>query len=176
MVLLVLDTQKGITHEGLYAFETFSDNVKTLICEARNADVEVIYVRHDDGTSSGFSAGDEAFEIDDGFAPKDGERIFDKKVNSALHKSAGLLDYLKEKNEKQIMIVGLLTDFCMDATIKSGFDHGFEIVVPEYTNSTFDNRFMTGEVCYRFYNELMWPKRYANCVNMDMAVNMLKKA
>lgn len=50
------------------------------------------------------------------------------------------------------MIVGLQTDFCIDATIKGGFEHGYEMIVPEYTNSTFDNAYMKKEDSYQYYN------------------------
>lgn len=107
MVLLVVDTQKGITDERLYEFEKLKSNIRTLISEARKSGVEVIYVRHDDGPGTGFSVGDDEFEIFDEFAPEKTERIFDKKVNSAFHDSTGLVKYLAEKNERKIMIVGL---------------------------------------------------------------------
>lgn len=84
------------------------------------------------------------------------------------------MNYLKKKAEKQIMLVGLQTDFCMDATVKSGFEHGFEMFVPEYTNSTIDNDYMSGEIGYKLYNEFMWPNRYAKCISMEMAVELLK--
>ena len=116
MILLVIDTQKGITNENLYEFDRFKINVSTLISEARKNGTEVVFVRHDDGPGSGFSAGDEAYEIYEGFAPIDGEKIFDKSVNSAFHASSGLLKYLKDKDEKTVIAVGLMTDFCMDAT------------------------------------------------------------
>ena len=63
MILLVIDTQKGITDERLYAFEKFKNNIKLLISEARKHKVEIVYVRHDDGPGTGFSVGDEEFEI-----------------------------------------------------------------------------------------------------------------
>ncbi len=97
MVLLVIDTQKGITDGRLYAFERFRENVKLLIAEARANGVEVVYVRHDDGPGTGFSLGDEEFEIFGEFAPAGDERIFDKTVNSALHSSTHLADYLAEE-------------------------------------------------------------------------------
>ncbi|MBO5522845.1 MAG: cysteine hydrolase [Roseburia sp.] len=175
MVLLVVDTQKGITDERLFEFEKVKNNIKILIAEARKNHVEVVYVRHDDGPGSGFSVGDDEFEIFDEFAPMKGERIFDKKVNSAFHKSTGLAEYLFEKNENQIIVVGLQTNFCIDATIKSGFEHGFEMIVPEYTNSTFDNEYMKKEVCYHYYNDFMWPERYAVCISMAVAVAMLQQ-
>ena len=176
MILLVIDTQKGITNENLYKFDRFKINVSTLISEARKNGTEVVFVRHDDGPGSGFSVGDEAYEIYEGFAPVDGEKIFDKSVNSAFHTSSGLLKYLKDKDEKTVIAVGLMTDFCMDATIKSGFENGFEMIVPEFCNSTIKtNEFMSAENAYRFYNEFMWPERYAKCVSFEDALSMIKE-
>ena len=174
MVLLVVDTQKGITDERLYRFEEFRDNVKSLIAEARRDKVEVIFVRHDDGPGSGFSVGDEDFEIYDGFAPEKGELIFDKSVNSAFHPSTGLLQYLEMKQVKKAIVVGLQTDFCIDATIKSGFENGFEIIVPEYSNSTRDNQYMDAETSYEFFNSFIWPNRYARCVSLDETLELLR--
>ena len=49
MILLILDVQKGITNEKLYAFDEFKKNIIRLIGEARKTGIEVVYVRHDDG-------------------------------------------------------------------------------------------------------------------------------
>lgn len=173
MILLVVDTQKGITDERLFAFEQLRENIKTLIAQARKHHVEVVYVRHDDGPGTGFSVGDDEFAIFEEFAPVEGERIFDKTVNSALHKSTGLAQYLSEKKETKIMIVGLQTNFCIDATIQSGFNQGYEMIVPAYANSTFDNDHMSRDLCYHYYNDFVWNGRYARCVSMEEAVEML---
>lgn len=175
MILLVIDTQKGITDDRLYHFEILKDNIKMLIATARRNLVEVVYVRHDDGPGTGFSVGDDEFEIFEEFAPKGGERIFDKTVNSAFDGSTGLVEYLAEKKERRIMVVGLQTNFCIDATIKSGFEHGYEMIVPENANSTFDNEYMKKDVCYHYYNDFIWPDRYAACVSMESAVEMLER-
>ena len=60
MVLLVIDTQKGITDDRLYEFEKLKSNIKDLIALARENNKEVIFVQHDDGPGTGFSVGDEA--------------------------------------------------------------------------------------------------------------------
>ena len=145
MVLLVVDTQKLITTTDLYNFNAFENAVKTLIVAARENNVEVIYVRHDDGVGAELTPG---FEIYEGFSPRSGEKIFDKTVNSSF-KGTGLLEYLKAKNVHTVAVVGLQTDYCVDATIKCGFEHGFKMIVPENANSTFDNAFMTGEQSYK---------------------------
>jgi nicotinamidase-related amidase len=173
MILLVVDTQKGITDERLFAFEQLRENIKMLIAQARKYCAEVVYVRHDDGPGTGFSAGDDEFAIYEEFAPLEGERVFDKTVNSALHESTGLSQYLSEKNETKIMIVGLQTNFCIDATIQSGFNQGYEMIVPAYANSTFDSDYMTKDVCYHYYNDFLWYGRYAKCVSMEEALGLL---
>ena len=175
MTLLVIDTQKGITDDRLYLFEELRANIKTLIARARESGVEVVYVRHDDGPGTGFSVGDDEFQIYEEFAPREGERIFDKVVNSALHPSVGLSRYLADRGEKRLMVVGLQTDFCIDATIKSGFDLGYEMIVPERTNSTFDNPYLDQKTAWHYYNEYVWPNRYARCVSMAEALELLEK-
>lgn len=170
--LLVIDAQELITSDKLYAFDKYIANVRTLIAEARKNGVEVIYVRHDDGEGKPLSKGNEGFDIYSGFAPETGERIFDKFVNS-LFRESGLLEYLLKKGVKRLIVTGLQTDYCIDATVKCGFEHGFEMIVPEYCNSTFYNDFMTAEQTYRYYNEFMWKNRYARCVDMEEALDMI---
>ena len=138
MVLLVIDTQKLITTNALYQFETFVSHEKELIKKAREKGIEVVYVRHDDGPDEELTKGKEG--------------------------GTELLEYLQEKVEKEIIITGLQTDYCIDATVKCGFEHGFHVIIPATTNTTVDNVFMTAEQSYRYHNEFMWPRRYAECI------------
>lgn len=174
MVLLVVDVQKLITNEKLYNFDTFISNVKLLIEKARKNNVEVIYVRHDDGVGQALTKGTDGFEIYEEIAPMSDERIFDKFVNSSFN-GTGLLEYLRGKGEKEIIVVGLQTEYCIDATVKCGFEHGFRVIVPEYSNSTFDNEFMSAEESYRYYNEFMWKNRYAECVSVKEVIGIMEE-
>lgn len=117
--------------------------------------------------------GTPGFEIYEGFDPQPGEKIFDKTVNSSF-KGTGLLEYLVEKNVSTVAVVGLQTDYCIDATIKCGFEHGFKVIVPKNANSTFDNAFMTGEQSYKYYNEFMWKGRYVECISVEETIERMK--
>ena len=64
---------------------------------------------------------------------------------------------------------------CIRDRVEAGFEHGLHMIVPAYANSTQDNEYMTGEQSYRYYNEFLWPDRYADCVPMDKALELLKK-
>lgn len=174
MVLLVIDAQKEITNERLYKFSEFVSNVKMLIKAARENSVEVIFVRHDDGAGTPMTKGLDGFEIYEGFAPEQDEKIFDKQVNSPF-KDTGLAEYLSEKGETEIIITGLQTDYCIDAAVKCGFERGYRIIVPQYANTTFDNKFMTAESSYEYYNNFMWNGRYAECISAEEAVLKMQK-
>ena len=173
--LLVVDVQELITVDTLYNFAVFRDNLINLISESRKNNVEVIYVRHDDGAGEPLSMGKDGFDVADDFAPKAGEKVFDKNVNSPFRDS-GLLEYLRSKGVKKLIVTGLQTDYCIDATVKCGFEHGFEMIVPENCNTTFSNDHMTGEQTYRYYNDFMWKNRYAKCVKMAEVLELIRNS
>lgn len=172
MVLLIVDAQQRIVTPALYAFELFTGHVARLIARARERGVEVIFIRHDDGEGGALVKGSPGYDICERFRPAPGERVFDKTVNSAFC-GTGLLESLRSKGETEVMIAGLQTDYCIDATIKAGFEHGFNMIVPAHANTTFSNAFMTGEASYRYYNECMWPGRYAECIPFEDALARL---
>lgn len=172
MILLVVDTQKLITNDKLYEFNKFVSNVKEIINTARHNNIEVIFIQHDDGVNSELTKGKAGYEIYEEFQPIAGEKIFHKNVNSPF-KESGLLEYLLNKNETDLIVVGLQTDYCIDATIKCGFEHGFNIIVPAYANTTVDNKFMTAKQTYEYYNEFLWNRRYANCLSFDETIKRM---
>lgn len=71
----------------------------------------------------------------EGFNPQLGEKIFDKTVNS-FFMGTGFVGVLGEKNIRTVAVVGLQTDYGIDATIKSGFENGFKMIISKNANST----------------------------------------
>ena len=123
MKLIVIDMQKALMDDERYNFPGLVENVAKLIEAARASGAEVIYVQHDAGPGTGFSVGDEAFEIADEVAPRAGERVFVKTINSCFG-NKDFAAYLEAAKDEKLMIVGLQTNFCIDATVKSAFERG----------------------------------------------------
>ena len=172
MILLVVDMQRALTEdEELYDAEAFMDRNIRLIDAARKNNVEVIFVQHDAGEGSGFSAGDEGYEIDPRVAPKEGEKVFVKTINSCFG-NKDFKAYMEQQEDKRLMVIGLQTNYCIDATVKSAFERGFDVIVPEGTNSTFDNDYMTGETTVAYYNEDVWDG-VAELPTFDEAMEMI---
>lgn len=174
MILLVLDAQIWLTNKDLYCYERFENGTKLLIETARKNNIEVIYVQHDNGVGSGFSRDDDGFEINKAFYPRENERRYIKTVSSAFC-GTGLREYIENINVDTIVIVGLLTNFCMDATIKSAFEMGLKVIVPQGTNTTFDNLYMDKETTYKYYNEFIWPNKFAECITVEETIQRMNK-
>ena len=80
---------------------------------------------------------------------------------------------MKRQEDKRLMIIGLQTNYCVDATVKSAFERGYEVIIPEGTNTTFDNDYMTGETTVRYYNEDVW-EELVDAVTIEEALEMLR--
>ena len=96
----------------------------------------------------------------------------EKEYNSAFYKT-GLREYLESKEINTIILVGLQVEYCMDATLKSAFDYEYKIIIPEETNSTFDNEYLSGEKLYEFYNYKIWNDRFANVISIEDVIKVL---
>lgn len=171
-VLLIVDAQNILIKSRPYNMRDMIDNIKRLIKSARKNNIEIVYVRHEDEPGTYFEKNTEGWEIYHELKPIDGETIFDKKLNSAFLKT-GLKEYLDSKNIENIILVGLRTEYCIDATCKSAFDLGYNIIIPEETNSTFGNEYLSGKNVYKFYNFNIWNNRFAKVIPMEEAEMMM---
>lgn len=171
-VLLVVDVQTALIEKNPYNKQKVIDNIKRLISVARDNKKEVLYVRHDDGKGEELEYGTDGWQVCNQIAPNNNEKVFDKQYNSAFLKT-GLKEYLDSKKINTIILVGLQTEYCIDTTCKSAFEYGYKIVIPEETNTTFDNEYLSGEELYKFYSNKIWNNRFANVLSVEEVVKIL---
>lgn len=171
-VLMVVDVQDALIKSHPYNEKKVIENIKRLIKAAESHNKEIIYVRHDDGKGSDLEKGTEGWQIYNEVAPKGSEYIVEKQYNSAFHKT-GLREYLVSRNVDTIILTGLQTEYCIDATLKSAFDFDYNIIIPEDTNTTFDNEYLSGENLYKLYNYKIWNKRFASVIPIEDVIRIL---
>lgn len=174
MKLVLIDSQDLLVREEIYLKEVFIKNIKKLISFCRKEEIEVIYIRHDDGIETELTKGKPGFEIYSEFSPKPHEKVIDKAYNSAF-KNTELLNYLRSNEEDTLIIAGLQTDYCIDASVKCAFDYGFKVIIPDHCHSTVDNKFMTSEESYHYYHHYMWDNRYATCLSLEKLMSNIMK-
>jgi nicotinamidase-related amidase len=164
--MIVVDVQQALVNEGLYDKDSFIANIQDMLQFGREKNIEVIYVRHDDGEGEELTKGVPGFEIYEEIEPEDGEIVFDKSYNSIFNKT-GLREYLKEKHITNLIIMGLQTEYCIDATLKAGIEHGYRMIVPIGTITTRDNGEFTAKQLNDFYHYTIWNGRFAKVIPMD---------
>lgn len=157
---MIVDMQKGLVDRHPYKVEGVVETIQKVAEQCRNHGIEIVYVQHRDEQDQNMKPGTPGFEIIDELVPQKGEKIFEKQYNSAFFKT-GLKQYLIEQGIENIIIMGMQTEFCMDATVKAAFEHGFHVFVPENSNTTFDNEYLPAIQTIDYYQYKIWNQRYA---------------
>lgn len=163
--LIVIDVQNALVNEKPYALEATISNIKKLIEASRKNNIEVIYIQHceDEGE---FLKGQESWQIYSEIAPNPGEKIIHKWYSSSFRKTE-LKAYLDEKGYEQLIITGMQTDYCVDTTVKVAFEYEYSLIIPEQTNTTFDNGNIEAESIYNYYNYRIFKDRFGKVANLN---------
>ena len=94
--LIIVDVQTGVAVKDIYNREQVLGNIADLLAFCRELQLDIIYIRHDDGPESDLTIGSDAWQIVPLLKPAPGEMIFDKKYNSMFYKTA-VRGYLSDR-------------------------------------------------------------------------------
>lgn len=134
--LLVIDVQRmlvdALAPERRAAFVHTLD---TLLARARSAGTPVVYVRHDGGPTE-LTPGTPAWEIAGEVAPRVNEPIVDKRFSDAFRET-NLAEVLAGIDADHLIVAGMQTEFCVDATIREADRRGFRVTLIEDGHATF---------------------------------------
>lgn len=164
--LLVVDMQTALVQTHPYNEENLVNTIQQLIGICRMKNIEVIYVRHDGGAGSELERNTDGWQIYHEIQPQNEEVIFEKKYNSAF-KDTGLNKYLDSKGIKNLILVGMQTEYCIDCTCKVAFEYGYNVMIPKQATSTYDNPYLTGKDICAFYADKIWNNRYAKVMSKE---------
>ena len=136
--LLVIDVQQGLIDEGAYQADTLLANVNRLTEQARNANVPVIYVQHDAGDPrDSLHPSNPGHEIVKSIAPHQGEMVLHKNTASAFE-SSPIQQKLEAMGIHKLVVTGMQTDECVNATTRSAVQLGYDVTLVSDTHTTWD--------------------------------------
>ena len=170
--LLVIDVQQGLLDENPYQADALLKKIKTLQDFARQNGTEVIFVRHHEDDPNGLYFGSPKWQIGEAIAPLAGETIVDKHYSSAF-KDTELEAHLQKQSIQTLIICGMQTEYCVDATVKSAFEHGYKVYIPKDGTTTFDASIAPADQLRRYYEEDIWDGRFADVIGLDEALEKL---
>ena len=157
--LIVIDIQEGLVKENPFDTKNFIINTKAIIQHFRDQNIEVIFMRHSEDEGL-LAMGSDNWQVYHELKPQENEKIFNKYYNS-IFKETELKEYLNRKNITDLTFVGMQVEFCIDTSVKVGFEYGYKITIVEDAISTFDNIHLSADQILSFYKEKIWRNRFA---------------
>ena len=157
--LIVIDIQEGLVKDNPFDTKNFIINTKAIIQHFRDQNIEVIFIRHSEDEGL-LAMGSDNWQVYHELKPQENEKIFNKYYNS-IFKDTELKEYLNRKNITDVTFIGMQVEFCIDTSVKVGFEYGYKITIVEDAISTFDNEHLPADKILSFYKEKIWRNRFA---------------
>jgi len=107
-----------------------SDNAKKILVTFRNNNQPVIHIQHlaTRPTATFFLPDTKGAQIHESVKPLDTEKIIIKHYPNSF-RDTNLLEHLKENEITDLVICGMMTHMCIDATVRAAKDFGFDITL-----------------------------------------------
>lgn len=131
--LLVIDIQNDYFENGSYELvgaKEASLNAGKMIEHFRANDLPIAHIQHfaADKNIPFFQPGTYGVEIHENVKPLAGEKIVEKNYPNSF-RDTDLLEYLKANNVTEVVVTGMMSNMCVDATTRAAKDLGFECTV-----------------------------------------------
>ena len=131
--LLIIDIQNDYFPKGLMELEGSigaAEKANKVLADFRENGLPVYHIRHESiqPGPAFFLPETEGNRIHNLVAPLPEETVIMKHFPNSFRKT-DLLSKLKDQGIKKLVIVGMMTLMCVDATVRAAFDFGFECTV-----------------------------------------------
>lgn len=132
--LIVIDIQNDYFENGAIPLVNpveASLKAGRIIDHFRAENLPIAHIQHvsaDPEAMPIFVEGTKGVEIHENVKPVEGEKVFQKNFPNSF-RDTGLLEYLKENDVTEVVITGMMTHMCVDATTRAAFDFGYKCTV-----------------------------------------------
>ena len=143
--LLIIDVQRALCsgEYQCYDIQRVLDTINGLSARARKAGVPVVLIQHEEKDSP-LAHGAEGWQLAEGLetSPKD---LRVRKTTPDSFYQTHLHDQLQELDVSRLIICGLQTDYCVNATVRQAHQLGYDVELAADAHSTVDNGNMSAE-------------------------------
>jgi nicotinamidase-related amidase len=180
--LLIVDIQNDYFPGGKMELVGSNDAATIalgLLSAFRNTNRPVIHVQHISAKpgASFFLPNTCGVEINDLVKPFENETVIQKNFPNSF-RNTSLLEYLNRKKINRLVICGMMTHMCIDATTRAAFDYGFDCIIAENACAT-RNLMLNDEIVSARYVHLAFLSAlnsiYASVINTDEIIREYMK-
>ena len=131
--LILIDIQNDYFPGGKMELEgslQASAQAKRLLLHFRESQLPLVHIQHvaTKPTAKFFLPDTDGVKLHENVKPLESETLFQKHYPNSF-RDTPLLDYLKREQIEQVIIAGMMTHMCVDATTRAAFDFGFQCLV-----------------------------------------------
>jgi nicotinamidase-related amidase len=134
--LLIIDVQVAIV-DGAYQAEAMLNVLGDLSARARASGAPVVYLQHHSTRYAPMTKGAPTWEIHPAVAPLAGDLVVHKTASDGFCQT-DLEEQLMRLGVERLVVGGLQTEFCVDATCRAALSRGFEVTLASDGHSTGD--------------------------------------
>ncbi|HOD36708.1 MAG TPA: cysteine hydrolase family protein [Syntrophales bacterium] len=143
--LLIVDIQNDYFPKGKMELEGSTEaslRAKELLELFRAEKLPVFFVQHISAQKGAafFLPDTEGALIHENVRPLPGETVIRKHYPNSFRET-GLLDHLKKEQVGRLLVCGMMTSMCIDATVRAAFDYGFQCLVAHDACATRSHQF-----------------------------------
>lgn len=138
--LLIIDVQKGLFEKSIpiYNADGLLDNINRLIARAHTANVPVFYIQH--ASDKILPEGSDGWQLHPRLQqPGAADCVVHKHHASALEKTT-LGQELEARHIRRLVVTGLVTHGCVQATCIDTSQHGYEVILVEDGHSNYHKK------------------------------------
>lgn len=153
--LCIIDVQNAMVQENnpVYRSNEVLHNIKELIERARKQSVPIIYIQHNEEGSE-FQKGLDSWEIVDLIKPQKNDFIVHKTYSDSF-KETNLKEVLDQLRINELIIVGMQTDYCVNATSLRANELAYDVTIVSDAHSTFDDERSAKEIIEKHHKKWM---------------------
>jgi nicotinamidase-related amidase len=153
--LLIVDVQKSEfwQERSLYKSDELLNNIQFLISKAYMVDVPVFFTKHNGKEGTPNQKGSPGWELHPSITPLTDDIIIEKDHPDSFQQT-DLQQQLVTRKINRIIVTGIQSEICVDATCRRAFSHGYEVILVEDGHSTYDSGILKAHQIINHHNNI----------------------
>lgn len=170
--LLVIDMQNLLIDLHPLHYSEIREKVAALMKAAHAARLPIVLIRHTETAEGGLVEGTREWGFDSLLEGLPHDRMMNKTDFSAFFHT-DLDTYLQERGITHVLVAGMQTEYCIDSTIKGGYERGFKMQVVSDCVTTLPGSVLTPEQLNEHYRRAVYPN-FAECKTAEEWISTWK--
>lgn len=151
--LVVIDMQRALVNGPIapHDRDLVLTRIRALIAAARAAGAPIVFVQHCSAPGTPCEKGTQGWELVESLAPEPGDwRV--QKSRPSIFLGTGLPKRLQDAGISRIVVAGMKTEYCIDASCRAASDLGFQVMLAADAHTTVDNQVLSASAIIAHHN------------------------